>query len=110
MIETIIKNYLDDVQDLPVLFEQQPGIDECYIVEKTGAGGTQHIKTAMLAIQSYADTMAKAARLNEQLIALMYDAIRLPEVSEVELNSSYNYTDRTTKRYRYQAVFNIVHY
>jgi hypothetical protein len=32
------------------------------------------------------------------------------DVLSVELNSNYNYTDTSTKEYRYQAVFDIRHY
>ena len=36
--------------------------------------------------------------------------VALDEVSKVSLNSDYNFTDAATKRYRYQAVFDIIHY
>ena len=39
-----------------------------------------------------------------------YNAIALEQIVSVSLNSDYNYTDTTTKEYRYQAVFDIVHY
>lgn len=110
MIETIIKNYLDMVQTLPVLFEKQPGMEEFYIIEKTGGSEENHIRTAMLAIQSYAGSKARAAQINEYLIRLMLDAVMINEVSSVELNSNYDFTDTTTKQYRYQAVFDIVYF
>ena len=31
-------------------------------------------------------------------------------ISRVELNSDYNFTDTSTKRYRYQAVYNFIYY
>ena len=36
--------------------------------------------------------------------------VTLNEIVSVELNSDYNYTDTTTKEYRYQGVYNITHY
>ena len=110
MIETIIRDYLVNAQALPVLFEHQAGLGECYIVEKTGGGETNHIRNATLTIQSYAATKARAAELNEALIELMLGAVALADVSAVELNSSYDFTDTVAKAYRYQAVFDIVHY
>lgn len=110
MVETIIKNYLESVQEIPVLFEQQAGLEEVYIVEKTGGGETNYIRTAMLTIQSYAATKARAAQLNEALIGYMLAAVGLPDVSSVELNSNYDFTDTATKSYRYQAVFDIVYF
>ena len=36
--------------------------------------------------------------------------MQLNDVIKVSLNSDYNFTDITTKRYRYQAVFDISYY
>ena len=33
-----------------------------------------------------------------------------PEISRCALNTSYNYTDTSRKIFRYQAVFELVHY
>ena len=40
----------------------------------------------------------------------MEDLADLDEVSACRLNSDYNFTDTTTKHYRYQAVFDLVFY
>ena len=40
----------------------------------------------------------------------MRDAVTLDDVISCKLNSDYNYTDKETKRYRYQAVFDIRYY
>ena len=68
----------------------------------------------MLTIQSYENSMQKAAELNEEVKHWMLDGmeglITLNEVAQVQLNSDYNYTDTTTKEYRYQAVYDIIHY
>ena len=54
--------------------------------------------------------MYDAAALNEEVILAMQNLIEVDDVTHVELNSNYNYTDTTTKEYRYQAVFDITHY
>ena len=36
--------------------------------------------------------------------------IELDDISRCELNTDYNYTDTARKKYRYQAVYDIVHY
>lgn len=64
----------------------------------------------MIAIQSYADSMYEAAELNERVKTVMADAVALDDITKVDLNSDYNYTDTANKRYRYQAVFDITHY
>ena len=40
----------------------------------------------------------------------MEEAVSLDDISKVSLNSDYNFTDPDTKRYRYQAIFNIWYY
>ena len=80
------------------------------VIEKTGSSRRNHLCTAMLAIQSYGPTLLEAAQLNEQVKAAMYGAVELNRIARVELNSDYNFTDETTKRPRYQAVFDITHY
>ena len=54
--------------------------------------------------------MYEAAKLNEQLKEVVERLIQLNEISNVSLNSDYNFTDTETKEYRYQAVFDIFYY
>ena len=76
---------------------------------RAGAGyATRSHQTATLAIQSYGGTMYQAAVLNETVKQYMDAAVALPQVSSVKLNSDYNYTDTEAKRYRYQAVFDVI--
>lgn len=52
-----------------------------------------------------------AAQLNEQALDLLRDLAFTEEtVITCEMNSSYNFTDTRTKRYRYQAVFDLVYF
>lgn len=111
MIEKLVCNFLNEEMGLPAFWEKpedQP--EEFLIVEKTGGKKTDHIKDATIAIQSYAGSMYRAAELNEKVKAVMDRITELDEVARVELNSDYNFTDTTTKQYRYQAVFDITHY
>lgn len=54
--------------------------------------------------------MYLAAELNEKVKSAMDEIVELDEVTRCELNSDYNYTDTSRKKYRYQAVFDITHY
>lgn len=111
MIEETLYNYLKTTKKLAIYMEQPKTKPAAfYVMEKTAGGQTNHINVSTLAIQSYADTLYNAAVMNETVKAAMADAIELPQVSGVELNSDYNYTDPTTKQYRYQAVFVVKHY
>ena len=111
MIEEKVREYLEDKLDIPVRMEEEPGLPEEYVlIEKTGSGGEDHIKRATLAIQSYSTSLYGAASLNERVKEAMEEIIELDDISRCELNTDYNYTDTARKKYRYQAVYDIVHY
>ncbi len=111
MIETIVKDYLDAALSVPVSMEVPENPPASFVVlEKTGGGKENHIKNATLAIQSYAPSMYEAAVLNEAVKAAMDDLVTLDAVSRSALNSDYNFTDTTKKKYRYQAVYDVVYY
>ena len=116
MIEDKIKNFLESKLTVPVLMEipKSPSTSQFVVIEKTGGGQENYIKSAILTIQSYGPTLYKAAELNELVKDWMLDglegAITLDQVARVALDSDYNHTDTSSKRYRYQAVFDIKHY
>lgn len=111
MIEIVIKNFLDSHLSVTSFLEKQGKMPESYVLfEKTGSGANNHISSSTYAFQSYAPTLYEAALLNAELKEILKDLIKLDEISRIKLNSDYNYTDTTTKEYRYQAVFNITHY
>ena len=112
MIEEVVLNYLSENLNVPV-FTEVPNKDlplEFVIIEKTGSNRSNYIESATITIQSYAESMYKAASLNEEVKDTMFNIISLANVSRCNLNSDYNYTDTRTKQYRYQAVFNLTYY
>ena len=40
----------------------------------------------------------------------MEKIVEMDDISKCQLNSDYNYTDTTRKKYRYQAVYDMVHF
>ena len=48
--------------------------------------------------------------MSESVVEAMLNAVQLPTVAAVALNGNYDFTDTATKRYRYQAVFDVTHY
>lgn len=111
MIEEIILNHLAAKLSAPVYMEVPEKPPALFVVlEKTGSGRNDHICSAVFAVQSYAQSLLQAARLNEQVKAAMDVLPMLDEVCAARLNSDYNFTDTTSKRYRYQAVYDITHY
>lgn len=111
MIEKVILNYLNENLNVPVFMERpEKDVGEFVVVEKTGSRRTNHIDRATIALQSFGNTLQRAAEINEEVKAAMDTLITLPGVSRSQLNSDYNYTDTQKKRYRYQAVYDITHY
>lgn len=111
MIEAVIREYLEQALNVPVYLQIPNNPAAKYVsIERTGGGDSNFINSATFAIQSWADSLYEAANLNEQVKELMNNAVTLPMISASDLNSDYNYTDTTTKKYRYQAVYDLTHY
>lgn len=112
MIEKTVLDYLKtQVSPVPVYMEVPKNPPEKMVVlERTGGSVNDHLKRATFAVQSYAGTLYEAAALNETVIDNLLAITTEKEVCASRLNSFYNYTDTTSKRYRYQAVFDFVHY
>ena len=112
MIETKIIDYLNGKLSVPVSGDREPTLPpgEYVLVERTGGGETNHIRRATIAVQSYADSMLRAASLMEEIVDEMLNIIMLDSISSVELDTYYNFTDTESKKYRYQGVFDLVYY
>lgn len=111
MIELIVRKYLVSKLDIPVVLEYKKNLPKRYILlEKTSGKRNNYLNSSTIAIQSYAESLLEAAKLNEKIKNIMYDLVAVDEVSRVDLNSDYNFTDSETKQYRYQAVFDINYY
>ena len=111
MIEKIIRDYLLANLSVPVYVDVPAEPPEKYVViERTGGGETEHIRSAMVAVQSYGASRYDAASLHESILVLLKNLKELDNISASDLNAEYDYTDTTTNRYRYQAVFDIIYY
>lgn len=110
MIEKTILNYLN--RFIPTYMEMPEKCPDTpfVVLEKTGGKKENHLSKAMIAAQSYGSSLLEAAETNEQVKELMEKSVELDEIIRVSLNSDYNFTDVSAKRYRYQAVFDITHY
>lgn len=112
MIEVAVLNYLKNVfKDIPVYMEiPRNAPEEFILLEKTGSVRDDRLRTATFAVQSWGGSMYRAMALNDEVVEAMLSITSIKDVSSVQLNSDYNYTDTETKHPRYQAVFNVVHY
>lgn len=113
MIEAVLISYLQGKTTAGnnVYAEIPKNPPSSYIViEKTGSNTDNRITTATVAVKSYAGSMLAAASLNEEVKAVMDASPVENDIASCKLNSDYNFTDPTSKQYRYQAVFQITHY
>ena len=111
MIEKIIYDYLNEALSVPVYMEvpSEPPA-KFVIIQRTGGGLTNWVYNSAFAIQSYAGSLYEAAELNETVKAAMLSIVTLNEIASIRLNSEYNFTDSAIKHYRYQGVYDVVHY
>ena len=113
MIEELLTEYLSDYLSAPIFVSIPKDYPSSFLViDKTGGAQVNHIKSATVAIQSYSKTSKlEAAQLNEDVKkAMLYDIPAESEIASIRLNSDYDFTDVTSKLYRYQAVFDIKFY
>ena len=101
IIEFFITKYLSEKLDVKVYAERPQKPQASYlIIDKTGGNERNHISEAMIAIQSIAETKAKAAILNEKVKTAMREILIHGEISKCELNADYDFSDLSTKEYR----------
>ena len=110
MIELTIKTFLESELSVPVYLEMPGNGNRFVLMEKTGSGKSKRLPSSTFAFQSYAESLYQAAVLNELVKQAVENLETHPDIGRVSLNSDYNFTDTETKRYRYQAVFDITHY
>lgn len=110
MIEKIVLDYLNEVLNVPVFMEMpEEKLERFVLVEKTGGSVSNYIKNVTLAIQSYAESLYSAGKLNEEVKEAMDRIIFTLDISNSKLNTDYNFTDTTKKKYRYQAVYDLTY-
>jgi len=109
MIELIILDHLSSTLNTDDVYMEVPDDPPAsfIVIDKTGGGEENLIGSATIAIQSYGATMLDAALLNESVKEAMRSATESRYIYSASLETDYNFTDSRTKRYRYQAVYDI---
>ncbi len=110
MIEPVIKKHLEKCLDVDVFLEFEDTMPDGFVLfEKTGGALKNGVHRATFAFQSYGKTLYAAAELNDAVKNAVLDLVTDDHIGGVRLNSDYNFTDLSMKRYRYQAVFDITY-
>ena len=110
MIETLLIDYLSEHLEVFVGMEAPEQTTDYVLIDKTGSSRNNHIITSSFAIQSYGATLYDAMLLNQEVTEAMSGLIELNQITRVELETDYNFTNTATKQYRWQAVYDITHY
>ena len=112
MIEKTLLDFLTTkLTPTPVYCEVPETVPETYvIIERTGGSMDNYLYESTFAFKSYAPSLLEAATLDASVVDALLTSATLAEISAARLNSHYNFTDTTTHEYRYQAVFDFVHY
>lgn len=112
MIETTLIRYLNEKLEVEAYAEYPENAPEQFVlIEKTGGGGSSKLSKATIALQSYADDLLDAMKLNETVKEVMDELPwELDGVTSSKYNTDYNFTDTSTRKYRYQAVYDITYY
>ena len=111
MIENSILNYLEGALMIPVWTEYPENPPIRFVVLKFGNTTRENLlETTMVIVESYDESLLKAAKLNQQVKTAMDMLPTAPEISAAKLGADYPALDTKNKKYRYQAVYNITHY
>lgn len=111
MIELELKNYLEEKTKLDVFMMLPINKPKEFIsIERIGGDYENMLKSSTFAIQSWGESLFNVATLNEEIKNHLFEFTENEKVSKVKINSDYNFTDTTTKKYRYQIVAEIWHY
>jgi len=110
MILKDLLDYLNENLSVNVYAEAPEELTNYVLIEQTGSSRSNHIITTTVAVQSYAESLYEAMALNDTVRGLMDGFAQLDQVTRVELETDYNFTNTATKQYRWQAVYLITHY
>lgn len=111
MIEITILNYISERMSVPVHMEVPAKPTKRYVVlRKADSGRENHIITSIFVADCYAESLLEAAKLSAEMVAAMDSLPELDEICGVSLTGDYSLTDTSSKRYRYQVVYDITHY
>lgn len=117
IIEEVLIKFLQDQNidtvgtNVYAMTPKQPLEGNYIVIDKTGGANQNRISRATIAVQSISsESLYEAAQINEAVIDAMGDFPgSVTNVFGCHLQADYNFTNTTTKQYRYQAVYDITY-
>lgn len=109
LIEPILLSYLKTELDIENVYMEMPTPipAEFVTLEVIDRKKTDHIEAVTVELMSYADSMYKAALLDEKVRDAMDCAVVLDEIMSSKCGGGNNATDTTNKKYRYRSYYNL---
>lgn len=110
MIEETVLSYLGEELSVPVYMEMPEAnaeLTEFVLIERVGLREVGKGRIASMAFQSYGSSLYEAAKLDQEVRSAVENIVALESIAGSHLQSSYNFTDTRTGRYRYQSVFDL---
>ena len=106
MIEVTIYNFLKSKLDCSVCTERPEVKPKKYVLlERIGGSESNFICSATIDIMSYGGSLYESMELDEKVRKFMSEITALDNVSSCVLNASGNWTNPTTREYRYHSTF-----
>ena len=111
MIEEIVLNHLSEIMSVPVCMELPSGLPSKWVqLQKSGSSCENHVTTTMIVVNAYGESLLDAAKLNQEVIQAMTNFAERNDIASCRTVTDFYTPDTVTKRYRYQAVFDVTHY
>ena len=113
MLEDKIISYLRRKTGLHTSNEKHAGrgYTEYILIQRTGGGKTNQVDRATYVIQSISViSKLRAAQICEAVKEAMEEFEQEDGIFSCDINSDYDFTNTSTKEYRYQAVFDITYF
>ncbi len=111
MIEITVRDHLKSLLPFPVYLER-PKVrpDKYAVIENTGGTESNFILLATIVIHTYGASMYEAAEMAWGVKHAMDKITEKDNVSACRVQTApMNWTDTTTKNYRYRAVYQLIY-
>lgn len=111
MIEITVLDFLSSRCSAEVHMEIPKEPPKRFVVlRKGGSSRENYLDTSIFVADSYGETLLDAATLNQEVMGILDKLPEIDEIAGVKRTGDYPNPDTASKRYRYQAVFDITHY
>lgn len=108
--EEFFVQFLSARLTVPVLGDIPSPMPQRFVtVEQLGSRSQDKLYHPRIAVQSWAESRAEAAKLNELVKQAMTHAAESAAVSSCKLESDYNFPELDLKAPRYQAIFELTY-